>query len=185
MKSKKRYYILAAILAFIVAINLLFFFVKPNEIVEYVGVENSYLIVFAVSAIGGLSTLTGLALFTTIVTFAAGGSEPWLLGLAGGLGIFISDSIFYFLAKYGRESVPESWDNTLKKVEKWIKKHPPWAVLTAMYLYLGFSPFPNDLLMIALVVGGYSYKKIALVLLAGSITVAMLTAYLGDAIPWL
>lgn len=180
MKDTKRNYTLLGILSFIVIVNILFLVFNPREIVEYIKVENSYLIVFIVAAIGGLSTLTGAALFVTIATFAAGGAEPLLLGLFGGIGIFISDSIFFHIAFYGRKAIPLSWENRIEKIKNWIEKHSERKVLTAAYLYMGFTPFPNDILMIALVIGGYSYKKIIGVVLAGSITAATVTAYIGN-----
>ncbi|MEX2028472.1 MAG: hypothetical protein WD988_03190, partial [Candidatus Curtissbacteria bacterium] len=63
-----------------------------------------------------------------------------------------------------------------------VEKYPPWLILTGMYIYIGFTPLPNDLLMVALVLGGYSYKRIVWTLLAGSFTIAIVTTYLGHII---
>lgn len=179
MKFLKRYYILIGILLLLAAITLTLFFISPTKIVEYVGVENSYIVVFIMAAVGGLSTLTGTSFFTAIATFSTGGSDPLLLGLFGGLGIFISDTVFFHLAQYGKESIPEKWNTKINRFAAWTKRVPAWVSLLAIYIYLGFTPLPNDLLMIALVVAGFSYKKIFLVLLAGSITIATLVAYLA------
>ena len=119
-------------------------------------------------------------LFTSIATFAGGGANIFLLGLLGGLGIFISDSIFYFIARLGITHVPKKWEASLKKMEEWMENFPDWAVLSIVYLYLSFTPFPTDLLMIALAASGYKYKKIVWVLFAGSLTIALFTAYLGE-----
>ena len=179
MKKKQGYLIVGIIALFLVALNSLFAYISPEEIVKTIGVENTYLVVLAISVIGGLSTLTGPALFTAIATFSAGGSNPLLLALAGGSGIFISDSIFYFLILYGRKSAPHSWEKHLDKIEDWIRRHSPKVILSGVYVYLSFTPLPNDLLRAALVVGGYKYKRIWPVLLAGSFTVALVTAYVG------
>ena len=183
MEIKRRYYIVAGVVLFLILLNVLFYFVSPEEIVHTIGVKNSYLIIFAMAAIGGLSTITGTALFASIATFTAGGSSPFFIGILAGLGIFISDSIFYYLVVYGKKHVPESWGKVFKKMESWIEKYPMWVVLSLVYIYLGFTPLPNDILMVALVAGGYPYKKIAPVLLAGSLTIAFLTAYIGNALP--
>ncbi|PIP55505.1 MAG: hypothetical protein COX06_02790 [Candidatus Zambryskibacteria bacterium CG22_combo_CG10-13_8_21_14_all_42_17] len=178
MKKREKYDVLAGILAFIVAVNILLYFYDAKEIVSSIGIENTYIVIFIMAVIGGLSALTGAALFTTITAFAAGGAEPLILALAGGAGIFISDTIFYFLALHGRRSVPDDWDKILNKIENRIEKYPKWMVLTGMYIYIGFTPLPNDVLMIVLVIAGYTYKNIMWVLLAGSFTIAMVTAYL-------
>ncbi len=182
MRRWKKYGLFFAIAGFIVLVNLIFFFWSPELVVSKIGIKNTYLLAFLASAIGGLSTLTGAALFTTIVTFVAGGSHPFWLALSAGMGIFLSDSVFYFLIFHGRKSIPLRWENRLERIQLWMAQHPPKTVLTAAYLYMSFTPLPNDLLMIGLVIGGFSYKRIVWVVLAGSLTVAFVTAYLGQLI---
>lgn len=180
MKNPKNYYILGGIVLLFVLLNVFLYFFDAQKIVDWVGVDNTYFVVFAIATIGGLSTLTGPVLFTSIATFAGGGANIFLLGLLGGLGIFISDSIFYFIARLGITHVPQKWESSLKKVEGWMRKFPDWAVLSVVYIYLSFTPLPTDLLMIALAASGYKYKKIVWVVLAGSLTIALFTAYLGE-----
>ena len=180
MQWVRRHPVLLSIGLFLIAFNVLYYFFSPRDIVAYVGVENTYVVTFLVAAIGGLSTLTGAVLYTAIATFAAGGSMPWLLGITGGLGIFISDSIFFHLARIGREHVPDEWEPWVMKIQNIIQRYPRRLVLLLAYLYLGFSPFPSDLLMITLALGGYRYRTLAPVLLAGSITIAFLIAYFGN-----
>lgn len=175
----KKHYVLVLIVLFLIGLNVLFYYKSPHEIVAYVGIENSYLLVFTIAAIGGLSTLTGTVLYTAIATFAAGGSTPWLLGIAGGIGIFISDSIFFYLAKIGHKSLPRSWERWVCPIRNFIQKYPTWQVLIFVFAYLSFLPLPNDLLMIALVLGGYRYRTIAPIVFIGSLNIALVTAYFG------
>jgi hypothetical protein len=179
-KKTKNIIIFLGVLFVLILINFFIYFLGPEKIVDFIGVENTYFIVFAIATIGGLSTLTGTVLFSTIIAFVAGGVNPFLLGTIGGMGIFISDTIFYTLALYGRKSAPQNWEYRIEKIEKWMKKYPSWLILTIVYIYISFTPLPNDILMIILVLGGYSYKKIATVLLMGSLTIAMITAYIGN-----
>lgn len=175
----KRHLALTAIILFFIALNVFFYFVSPDTIVEYVGVRNSYAITFIIAAIGGLSTVTGTVLFSTIATFAAGGSNPTLLGIIGGLGIFISDSIFFHLAQLGRQFVPNKWEGWIGKMHQFVQSYPLWLVLLLVYLYISFIPLPNDILMVALVLGGYQYRYVAPILLVGSISIALVIAHLG------
>lgn len=174
------YYIAAAIILFILVVNLIFIFVTPEEIVHFIGVENSYFITFIIASIGGLSSFTGAALFSAIIAFAAGGSDPLLLGIVGGLGIFISDSVFYLLARFGRRAIPKEHSSQIEKFLIWFKKTPEWIVFIFIYIYLGFTPLPADILMIAIAFAGVSYKRIFPILLLASLTIALLTAYLGE-----
>jgi len=174
------YLILLAILSFILCINLLFYVADVRQTVADIGVDNTYIIVFLLAVIGGLSSITGPPLFATIVTFAAGGSDPLVLGVAGGAGLFISDSIFYHLFLVGRKSLPDRWESAAAKLRKRIDRLPSWAVLPGSYVYIGLTPLPNDLLMFALGISGYPYRKIAPILLAADLTLATTTAYLGE-----
>ena len=178
--SKKSYFVLAAIALVIIALNALFTVIDPNRIVEYIGVRNAYAIVFIVGAIGGLSSFTGGAYFTTLATFGAGVSSPLLLGLVGGLGIFISDTIFFYLAHYGRKSIPEKWSRTIETWSKKARTSPMWLVLLSVYIYIGFTPLPNDLLMLLLVVAGFTYRQLWPVFLLGSVTIATIVAHFGN-----
>ncbi|MEX0931326.1 MAG: hypothetical protein WDZ88_01105 [Candidatus Paceibacterota bacterium] len=176
-----RYKFLFAVLLVFILIQALFFFISPSEIVSSVGIENSYGIAFLVALIGGVSTLTGPVLFATIATFSAGGANPFLLGLVGGLGIFISNSVFYFLALYGKKSVSEKWKEKLNAISERIKeKYSKRVIFPLVYLYLSFTPLSDDVLMVGLVIAGYRYMHIAPLLLLGGISFATATAFFGN-----
>ncbi|MEX0918660.1 MAG: hypothetical protein WDZ85_01710 [Candidatus Paceibacterota bacterium] len=57
---------------------------------------------------------------------------------------------------------------------------PEWLVLAATYVYLSFTPLPNDLLIIILAMIGVSLRRLWPVILAGSLTIVTLTAYLAS-----
>lgn len=156
------------------------------EIVNYIGVENTYLVSFLLAVFGGLSTVTGVSFFVSVATFASGGANPFLLGLFGGLGIFISDSIFFLVARYGVRIL----ERKAKPISLWLiskmEKVSLNTILVGVYLYIGLTPLPNDLLMIALALMGMPFKRLAPVLMAGGITIVFLTAYFGEIIyQWL
>lgn len=178
-KRESKYLKFLGLAIFVLLILALIFWINPDKIVTSIGVKNTYLIAFLIAATGGLSTLTSTSFFTAIVTFASGGSNPWLLGLAGGLGIFLSDSIFFFTALYGKKLIPDYWQRKVANLTSWIYKTPPWVVIIGIFCYISFTPLPNDILMIALAAAGYRYQKLAPILLAGSITISTLLSHLG------
>lgn len=173
--------LIAAILV-IIALNLVFFVVSPQEIVDYVGVNNSYLTVFLIATFGGLSSATAAIFYSAIATFASGGASIWLLGLAGGIGIFIGDSIMFGLLSYGFKSVSKKWEKLIFKASKYIKKIPTWLIYVLLFLILGISPLPNDIVILALVLLGFTYLQIAPVLLLAGISIATLTGYFGESL---
>ena len=152
------------------------------EIVDYIGVENAYLISFLLAVFGGLSAVTGLSFFASVATFSSGGADPFLLALFGGLGVFLSDSIFFLAARYGVEILKKK----AKPLSLWLvskmEKFSLNMILIGVYVYIGFTPLPNDILMIALAFIGTPFKRLAPVLMAGSITIVFLTAYFGEII---
>lgn len=182
MKRNKKYWIPAVALLFLVGWGVLLMYVSPEEIVSKIGIQNSYLVAFLFAVFGGLSTVTGVSFFTSVAAFAAGGSNFLLLGLFGGLGIFISDSIFFFIARYGVTAIRERSKRIPSRFFEKIDRLPSWVVLLGTYVYLGFTPLPNDLLMILLAISNISYRRLWPVLLLGSITVVTLVAYFGQEI---
>src|SRR5690606_10619497 len=131
---KKRYYILVALAIFFVLINLPFFFIGSEEIVRWLGVENTYLVIFLIAALGGLSSFGGTIWVSALVGFASGGAHPIILGIVSGIGIFISDSIFYHLALYGKKSLPDSWQRRIRKILNFIHKTPSWIILILAFV---------------------------------------------------
>ncbi|MEX2013458.1 MAG: hypothetical protein WD897_00890 [Parcubacteria group bacterium] len=178
----KRYWKLLFLFAFLLVLVVLAIFITPQEVVDYVGVENTYLISFLIAVFGGLSTVTGISFFASVATFSSGGANPFLLGLFGGLGIFISDSIFFLVARYG----VQIFERKSKLISPWLvskmEKVSLNIILVGVYIYIGLTPLPNDLLMIVLALMGMPFKRLAPVLIAGGITIVFLTAYFGEII---
>ena len=166
------------------ALNLVFLFISPDQIVGYIGVENTYLTLFLIAAIGGLNSITGGVLYASIIAFAAGGASPWLLGLAGGVGIAIGDSLVFYLFRYTSKTLSPAWQEKVDKMKAKVEHLPRCVQYALIYAYLGFAPFPNDVLMFLLAVLRFRFYQVFPAILAGAITIATLTAYLGEALPF-
>lgn len=165
------------------ALAVLLYYVSPETIVTWIGVENTYLTVFLIAALGGLSSVTSGVLYASLATFAAAGALPWLLGLIGGVGIAIGDSLIFLLLRYGYRSVSDQWRERVAKWRTIIDRLPRSVQYLLGYVVLGFSPMPNDIVLLLLVILSYQYRYVAPLLLLSGVTIATLTAYLGDA--WL
>jgi membrane protein DedA with SNARE-associated domain len=168
------------LIAVFLSLNLLLFFISPDEIVESVGVSNTYLAVFLISAIGGVNSITGGILYVSIAAFASGGASPWLLGLCGGLGIAIGDSLMFYLFRYTSKTLSVHWQEKVDRMRKRLEHLSSPVQIALAYLYLGFSPFPNDLLMFLLAVLKFRFVQVFPLILIGALTTATLTAFLGD-----
>jgi len=175
----KRHYKLSGVIATLVVLNAVLFFIGPEQIVESIGVKNTYLIVLVIAVVGGMSSFTGAAYVSAVIAFTAGGANPWLIGVCGGVGVFISDSIFYLLAEYGRRVVPIDWKPTLNRVAGKMQVFSTKTVLILSYIYHSL-PLPSDLMMLVLVLGGYGFRIIAPVLFLAALTYSILLAHFGS-----
>lgn len=166
----------------ILAINIPFFFIGPQEIVEYLGIGNTVVALFIISVLAGVSSFGGAVWFSSLLGFSVGGAHPLLLGIVSGLGIFISDTFFYHMALYGKRSLPNTLRSKIQKILEFIHITPDWIILGLAFIYLGLTLFPADILMLILALSGYRYRKIFPVLLLGSISISLLVSYFGRAL---
>lgn len=168
--------ILAVLL--LIAWSIALWLIPANALVEWVGVENTYLFAFLISAIAGFSTFTGTAAYAAVIEFSQGGAHPLYLGLSAGVGLFLSDSAFYFLAMKGRDAVRSRIDRLTMHTERLIRRVPDYAVYIATFVFCAFGPIPNDLVIAVLIVAGYRYRSFWPALLAGDVVFMLSLSHL-------
>lgn len=178
----KKYQALYSVFFILIAVSTVLYYYPPDQVVEYIGVENSYLATFLIAAFGGLSSVTSGVFYAAVATFSSGGASPWLLGLIGGIGIAIGDSIIFGLFTYGVKGLSDVWEDRVEQIRTHIERYPDYAVYVGLFLILGVSPLPNDIVMFALVVLGFKYVKIAPILVLAGISVTTITALLGESL---
>lgn len=176
-RTKKYLIFLSIILVIIAWITFLSFF-TPSEIIVRLGAENSYIIFFLIAAIGGSSIITASSYYIVVPIFAIAGLNPVFLGLVGGAGVTIGDSIYFYLGSKGKEVSPKKVNKKLERIHKSLEKKPKWTLPIFIYVYSGFIPLPNDIMTFLFGISGHSYKKIFLPLLLGNMTGTMILAYL-------
>jgi len=177
-QKSKALFILISLILTTITMSVLLYNVSPQEIVSYIGVNNSYLLMFIAALIGGVSSFTAPSYFALLFTLANGGTSPLLLGLSGGFGIFLSDIFFYYIGYNGRELVRDKSDRLLAKLESWIADKPDWVPPLASYIYTGFTLLPNDILMLTLALSKISLRRVILAILVGSLQLSVILAYL-------
>lgn len=184
MKPQAKLYGLGAVVILILAGWAIFFHFFPVvELVERIGIQNTYLAAFLLAAVGGFSSLTGTSLYAALIALSAGGVNPIALGIIGGLGLFLSDTIFYFIVTKIRAlmvRVTNKYDRVFRKMWRWFYVMPPWIIYIGVYLYAAFAPLPNDILLAILALSSYSYRQFAWFLLAGDLTMALVLTHIGD-----
>lgn len=159
--------------------TLLFFYVSPKDIVSGIGVKNTYFIAFLIAVVGGVSSITGTSFFASIATFAAGGANPYLLGIIGGAGMCVSDAIFFYLISYGKAAIPPRWRERTARLTRFLRSLPRPAVMTGIFLYAGLTPLPGDILLAALALSDYEFPEILPFLFLGNVSAVILISLLG------
>ncbi|MBT3538614.1 hypothetical protein HN481_00625 [Candidatus Parcubacteria bacterium] len=173
-KRTKKILIFSILVIFIISLIILLYFVSPEQIVDKIGVRNSYLLVIFVSFFGGFSSGGSVTFISLLATFAAGGMNPFYLALAAGISLAVGDIIMFYAGSKGRELIIGKWDNKIDKIanaimkREWSKKAVPFLA----YLYVGFAPLPNDILILFLAAIEYPHKKMYIILILGDITFA-------------
>ncbi len=159
--------------------GVLMYFYPPEVVVSYLGVSNSYLVLFLIAVFGGASSFTSTAFYASIVTFSLAGLNMLLIGFIGGLGISIGDSLFFYLGRKGKSVFSKKHNKNIEKARRWLDDKPRWLVPVIGYFWAGFSPFPNDIYTISVGVLDYEYWKIIIPVFLGNISFLLIVSYLS------
>jgi uncharacterized membrane protein YdjX (TVP38/TMEM64 family) len=127
---------------------------------------------------GEAATLTALSYYPTVITLAAGGLNPFLLGLIAGAGMTVGNSLYFYLGLKGRGIMSERLEKRAERLLEWINKRPRWLVQILIFLYVGFTPFPNNLLTASGGVTNYPFKRMIIPLFLGNVVLTFSIAYL-------
>ncbi|MDZ7612117.1 MAG: hypothetical protein U5L10_05115 [Candidatus Moranbacteria bacterium] len=167
---KKNISIFLILLLFLAVWTLLVNNYGAQGLVELLGPANSYLVLALIALSGGLSAVTAPGFIAALATFAAGGMNPFLMGLTAGAALFLGDSLLYYFGFKGRKALFPYFEKYLKIISDFVEKKPLWLIRILVYLYFSFAPLPNDIVAIPLGLAGFKYRKFALPALLGNIT---------------
>lgn len=159
--------------------SIVFARVNIRDLVETIGVRNGYLLALGVALLGGVSTFTTASFYSTIGLLAIGGLSPFILALVTAPALLLGDCLFYYLGHKGRESLSHHTMARVRRIELWFEARPKYYRPLGIYVYSAFTPFPADILMVALAVIKYPLKRAWLPILMGHITILTWLGYLA------
>ncbi len=174
-----QYALFLFVLALIVSVMVLLIIYSPERFIEMIGVENSYIVLFFLGLLGGVSSLTATSFLVTASGFALGGLNPFVIGVVSGVGMTLGDLLFFLLGKKGRDVSKGVLRIKLEKVSEWISQKPPWLIFVVVFTYLAFTPFPGDILIVSLALFGVPLKLLIVPFLLGNIVLITLVTYLS------
>lgn len=133
-----------------------------------------YLGVFIVSFIGNATIM--LPLPSIFVVFLAGAFlNPWLVGLAAGMGAAIGELSGYLIGRGGRKVAEKKHHKWLKKTKHWIKKRGIFPVLVVF----AATPLPDDVAGIVAGLLNYDWRKFILASFIGKAAMNICVAWAG------
>jgi len=179
-KHYKKIIFFLILILFLATLITTFYFLSPEKIVNKIGIRNGYILIFIVSFFGGFSAGGSISFISLLITLSAGGINPLYLGLIAGTSLAIGDMLMFYVGSKGRALVKGKWNKKVEdfachfKERKWLVKITPIVA----YLYLGLTPFPNDVLILFLATIKYPPKKANLIIILGNFTFALLIPFL-------
>jgi len=156
----------------------LIFFVRPEEILNAVGVTNGYISLFVIAFIGGTSIMFPLPYYLLVATFAAGGANIFLIGLVAGLGVVLGDSTSYFVGYKGKEVLPKKADMFFNRIFKNINPESPFGPVL-FFIYGACVPLSNDLLVVPMGMAKYPFFKLIIPFAMGNVVFNTMIAFLA------
>ena len=181
MKSYQKKVILFVVLAAIlISLVVSLFFFNPEELVEKIGTRNSYFALFVISFFGGFSAGGTVPFIVTLTTLAAAGLNPLYLGIVAGVALSVGDLVMSLVAFSGRDLIKGKLNKRLEKLSNFLNKLGKGFIPVTAYLYIGFTPFPNDLMVLSLAAINYPRKKVWLLIILGDLSFTISVAYLAS-----
>lgn len=175
--KKKTFRIILLLIVFI-AVSTAISYVPSATLINYIGSDNAFTLMFVLGLFGGLTTFTGIPYQLVLMSLAAGGINPIGLGLSTAIGVMCGDSTMFYISKKVKKNLSQK---TLKKIGSWSKsldKHP-YLITPSLIAYGIISPFSNDFVVASLSIMGYSFRRIILPLAVGNIIFNVAIAYAG------
>jgi len=151
----------------------------PTVIIQKVGTNHGYALAFLMAFIGSVTFLTTITIYPALVTFALGGLNPYILIMVSALGLTLGDLFFYYFGYTARGFVAERTKKTFARFMSWLEKAPSGLFPFFFYLYIGFTPLPNNLLAASLALTGYPMRRFVLPDFLGNITLPVIVVYLA------
>ncbi|MBT6069092.1 hypothetical protein HOG48_05025 [Candidatus Peregrinibacteria bacterium] len=179
MKKSLKYFEFGLVVSLMIAVFTVLLFVTPEELVGVIGVTNGYLVVFLLALFHGFTAFLATSLYPVLVTFSLGGMHMFLLALIGGIAGALGNLIYFYIGYKGREVISEKYAKRVNGFSKWVNKQPRVVIPALAFMYFGFTPLPNEFLILSISVADYPFRKMILPLILGNIALMLTVQYVA------
>ena len=143
-------------------------YISPEQIINTIGVNNAYLLIFFLAFMGGVSTFSSVPYHLVVASMAAGGLNPFILGSSAASGVMLGDSTSYYLGHRGKEYIPMRFEKFFSRLRALITHHSRIFPLFC-FLYGTFIPFSNDFITITAGLMRFPFWKVIIPLGIGNL----------------
>jgi len=175
MKRKLGY---ATVLLMVLAWSVVLYFVSPASIVARLG-GHTLPAVFVAGLLGGTSIIFPFPYYLVVVTAAAGGANPLLVGLAAGLGVIVGDTTSYMVGHAGRAVLPARAGQAFALLHRWVADTHSAKFYAFLFVYGSIMPLPNDVIMVPLGAAGVPFWRVIIPFGLGNMLFNTATAFLA------
>ncbi len=171
--------VFSGILLFIVVWTVLLSIYSPQQIVDWLGMTNSYLVAFFLAVAGAIASITPFSTYPAVYTMASGGVNAFVLVPLVAIGMTAGDFIFIAFGLSARELLSEKILDKLERLLDWLESKPKFFVQAFIFVWVGFLPIANNLLTAPLAMTGFPIKKLTPPLVLGNMMLPALLALAG------
>lgn len=176
-RDKTRLWGILTVIATVV-FSLILVAIPSDALIEYLGTQNGYLFMYLIAFVGSITTFASIPYPLFLISLAAGGYSPLLIGLTSALGVITADSVTFFAVRKGRDLLGDSLQASIAKVSTQIEKHPH-LLAPGLIVYGTLAPLSNDFAVMSLSLMKYRYREVIPPLAIGNIIHNITVAYLG------
>lgn len=178
MKRLKKYaYLLALLPVLLFSIGI--FLIGAENITEYIWIENSYIFMFIIAFLGGISLFSGVPYPLILITLALWGSNILYLSIATTIGVMLWDSTSYYIWKKAKNAFTWKTKNILDKILSIYDLYPKYIMLF-FFVYGICSPFPNDMITLSSGIKKYNFWKTMIPLTLWNFIFCLLISYFAE-----
>lgn len=177
-KFIKYFSALFPLVVLVVVTVVFYFFISPVDLVDYIGVDNAYVLMYIFALCAGLTTFNTVPYYSILFILANSSVNPVILGLSSALGVMTGDSFSYFIGRQGGGVLPEKTKKIFDYILSLALNHPR-AFPIFCFVYGSISPFSNDLITVPSGLAKIPYYRVIIPLAVGNIVFNIALAFLS------
>lgn len=174
----RQLYAVLPILIVVVVSIIFYFFLSPSELVDFIGIENAYVLMFTIALLGGLTTFNTVPYYSILVLLATAGLNPFFLGLSSAAGVMCGDTFSYYIGSQGATVVPTRLRHLFDYLRGQAELHPKTFPVIC-FMYGSVSPLSNDFITIPAGMARIPYLTVMIPLALGNIVFNVALSYLA------